>query len=140
VPDAERLAHRNRHHEAARLERAGRQAAFVFDDDLAAAEFLAELGQANQRRGDFAEADNIGAFAHRQQLAIAPQVGRALPERVFCQRLLHPGEVVAHQERFPGFGKVVDLIGGIAIAFHRAFEVGHERRTFDGQIVVVFHR
>jgi hypothetical protein len=25
------------------------------------------------------------------------------------------------------------------IAFHRAFEMGHERRAFDGQVVVVFH-
>jgi hypothetical protein len=33
----------------------------------------------------------------------------------------------------------VDLVGGIMIAFHRAFEMGHERWTFDGQIVVVFH-
>jgi hypothetical protein len=33
----------------------------------------------------------------------------------------------------------MDLVGGIAIAFHRAFEMSHERRTFDGQIVVIFH-
>ena len=33
----------------------------------------------------------------------------------------------------------MDLVGGIMIAFHRAFEMGHERRAFDGQIVVVFH-
>jgi hypothetical protein len=25
------------------------------------------------------------------------------------------------------------------IAFHRAFEMGHERRAFDRQIVIVFH-
>src|SRR5437764_374363 len=25
------------------------------------------------------------------------------------------------------------------IAFHRAFEMGHERRAFDGEVVVVFH-
>ncbi len=36
VGDAERLRHRHRHDEAARLERAGRQPAFVLDDDLAA--------------------------------------------------------------------------------------------------------
>jgi transcription elongation factor GreA-like protein len=33
----------------------------------------------------------------------------------------------------------MDLVGGIMIAFHRAFEMGHERRTFDRQIVIVFH-
>jgi hypothetical protein len=33
----------------------------------------------------------------------------------------------------------VDLVGGIMITFHRAFEMGHERRTFDRQIVIVFH-
>src|SRR6476646_3504889 len=33
----------------------------------------------------------------------------------------------------------MDLVGRVMIAFHRAFEMGHERRTFDGQVVVVFH-
>jgi hypothetical protein len=33
----------------------------------------------------------------------------------------------------------VDLVGGITIALHRAFEMGHERGTFDRQIIVVFH-
>src|SRR5262249_7851663 len=62
---AERLAHRHRHHEAARLERAGRQPALILDHDLAAAEFLRQLWQANERRCDLAEADDIGAFTHR---------------------------------------------------------------------------
>jgi hypothetical protein len=33
----------------------------------------------------------------------------------------------------------MDLVGGIVIAFQRAFQMGHERRTFDRQIVIVFH-
>jgi hypothetical protein len=33
----------------------------------------------------------------------------------------------------------VDLVGGIMIAFHRAFEMGDESRTLDRQIVIVFH-
>jgi hypothetical protein len=72
VLDAERLAHRHRHDEAARLERAGRQAALVLDDDLSPAKFLGEPRQADQRRHDFAKADDVGAFAHRQHLAVAP--------------------------------------------------------------------
>ena len=50
VLDAERLAHRHRHHQTARLERAGRQAAFILDDDLAAADFFRKLRQPDQRR------------------------------------------------------------------------------------------
>ena len=33
----------------------------------------------------------------------------------------------------------MDLVGGIMIAFHRAFEMGDEGRAFDGEVVVVFH-
>ena len=78
-------------------------------------------------------------FRTGSSLAVAPHVGGTLRQRVLGQRLLHAGEVVAHQQRLSGFGEIVDLVGGIVIAFHRAFEMGHERRTFDGQIVVVFH-
>ena len=54
----------------------------------------------------------MSALAHRQQLAVAPHVGRPLGERVLGQRLLHAGEVVAHQQRLAGLGEVVDLVGG----------------------------
>jgi hypothetical protein len=62
-----------------------------------------------------------------------------LGESVLGQRLLHACEVVAHQERLAGLGEVVDLIGGIVIALHRAFEMGDEGRAFDGEVVVVVH-
>ena len=78
-------------------------------------------------------------FAHRQHLAVAPHVGGPLRQRVLGQRLLHAGEVVAHQQRLAGLGEVMDLVGRIMIALHRAFEMGHEIRALDGQIVVVFH-
>ena len=139
VLDAERLAHRHRHHEAARLERAGRQASLVLDDDLAAAEPGAELRQPDQRRRDLAERDDVLAFAHRQELAVAPHVARTLGKRVLGQRLLHAREVVAHQKRLAGLGEIVDLVGGVMIAFHRAFEMGDEGRAFDGEVVVVVH-
>lgn len=32
----------------------------------------------------------------------------------------------------------MNLVSGIVIAFHRAFEMGHERRPFNPQIVIVF--
>ena len=78
VLDAERLRHRHRHHQAARLERAGRQPAFVLDDDFAAAEFLRELRQRDQRRRVLAEADDVLGLANGQQLAPLPQAVRAL--------------------------------------------------------------
>ena len=92
VGDAERLGHRHRHDEAARLERAGRQPAFVLDHDFGAAERLAELGQRQQRRHRFAEADDVGEAAHRQEFAVAPQILRALGQRILGQRLAHAGE------------------------------------------------
>src|SRR6516165_318600 len=33
----------------------------------------------------------------------------------------------------------MNLVGGIVIAFERAFEMGDEGRTLDGQVVVLFH-
>jgi hypothetical protein len=42
--DAERLAHRHRHNEAARLERAGRQPALVLHDDRRRRVFFASFG------------------------------------------------------------------------------------------------
>ena len=140
VLDAERLAHRDCHYQPARLKRAGRQPALVLDDDLAAAGFPGKFVKADKRRRDLAETDDIGDFANRQHLAVAPEIGRPLLKRIFGQRLLHAGKIVSHQKRLVRLGEIVDLIGGVVIAFHRAFEVGHERRAFDRQIVIVFHR
>ena len=139
VLDAERLAHRHRHDEAAGLERACRQPPFILDDDLAAAELFRKPWQADQRRRDFAEADDVLAMAHRQQLAVAPHVGGALSQRVLGQGLLDPGKIVTDQQRLAGLGEIVDLVGRIVVAFHRAFEMGDEGRALDGEIVVVFH-
>src|SRR5215469_15241931 len=52
---------------------------------------------------------------------------------------LRAGESVAHEKRFAGPGEIVNLVGGIPITVKRAFQMGYERRPFDGQIVVVFH-
>src|SRR3546814_16809556 len=38
-------------------------------------------------------------LSHRQQLAVPPPVRRAAGDQLLGQRRLHPGEVVAHQDR-----------------------------------------
>jgi hypothetical protein len=53
--------------------------------------------------------------------------------------LLESRKIVADEQRLAGLGKIVHLVGRIAVSLHGAFEMGHERRTFDRQIVVVFH-
>jgi hypothetical protein len=100
---------------------------------------LRKLRQTNERSHDFAEADDVGNLPDRQQFAVAPHVGGPLRQRILGQGLLHAGEVVTHQQRLAGLGKVMNLVGGIMIALHRAFEMGHEVRAFDGEIIVVFH-
>ena len=139
VLDAERLGHRHRHHQAARLERAGRQPAFVLHQDVAAAELGRQFRHAHDRRHRLAQADDVGGIAHRQQFAIAPQIGRALRQRVLGQRLSDAGEIVAHQQRLAGAGQIMDLIGLVALAGHRAFEMRDEVRPLGRQIVVVLH-
>ena len=95
---AQRFGHRHGHHKAARLERAGRQPALVLDDDLAAAEPLRQPRQADQRRHDLAEADDVACPPHGQQLAIAPQIRRARRQFFLCQRPAHAIEVIAHEQ------------------------------------------
>ena len=115
VLDAERFGHRHRHHQAARLERAGRQPAFVLHQNVAAAELGRQFRHAHDRRHGLAQADDVFRIAHRQQFAIAPQVGRALRQRVLGQRLAHAGEIVAHQQRLARAGKVMNLIRRVAL-------------------------
>ena len=137
VFDAERLRHGNRHHQAARLERAGRQAAFVLHQQFAAARFCRELRQREERRHRFAEADDVLQTPHRQQLAIAPQVGRAICQRRFGQCLFHAGQIVADQQRLAGARQIMNFVGRVMLAGRGAFQVGDESRPFGGQVVVV---
>ena len=139
VLDAERFGHRHRHHQAARLERAGRQAPFVLHQDFAAAELGRKLRHADQRRDRLAEADDVRGIAHRQQFAVAPQIGRAVAKRRFAQRLAHAGEIVAHQQRLVRARKIMDLVGVVALTGHCAFEVSDKARPVRGQIAVVLH-
>ena len=139
VLDAERLAHRHRHDQAARLEGAGGQPAFILHDELAAAEFLRELRQPNERRHRLAQADDVAHPTHRQQLAVAPEVGRALRERIPAQRAFHAIEVVAHQQRLAGAGEIVHRVRRIMLAGSGAFEVGDEGRPLGRQVVIVPH-
>jgi len=44
------------------------------------------------------EADDVGRLPHRQHFAVTPEVGGTLRQRVFGQRLLHAGEVVAQDD------------------------------------------
>ena len=135
--DAERLGHRHRHDQPARLERAGRQPAFVLHQEFAAAELCRKLRQRHQRRHRLAEADDVVGAPHRQQFAIAPQIRRPARQRILAQRLLHAGEIVAHQQRLAGAGEIVNFVGRITLAGLGAFEMGDEGRPLGGQVFVV---
>ena len=136
VLDAERFGHRYRHDQPARLERAGRQPAFVLHQQFAAADFGGELRQRHDRRHRFAEADDVLLAPHREKLAIAPQIRRTLRQRVLAQRLLHAGKIVTHQQGLADAGQVMDFVGGIVLAGFRAFEMRDESFSFGRQIVV----
>jgi hypothetical protein len=121
--DAERLQHRHGDGEAARVEAAGRHAALVLDQDLAAAERAAERGQRQQRRLRLAQADDVGGAAERQQLAPAPHVGGAARQRVARHGAADGGKVVADEQRLARArgvvqpGGVVPLAGGAAFGW-----------------------
>src|SRR6266478_5267626 len=136
VLDAEGLGHGNRHHEAAGLERSGRQPSFVVDQKLGAAEPGREPRQPDNRRHGLAEADNVLGAADRQELTVAPQVGRPLRQCLLAQRFGDSGKIVAHQQRLAGARQVVHLVRGVALARIGAFQMGHEGRPLGRQVVL----
>jgi hypothetical protein len=136
---AQRLGHRNSHDQTARLERPGRQSAFVLDQDFTAAELFRKARHHHDRRHRFAEADDIFGFANGQQFAIAPKVRRPVCQRLLAQRLANAREIVTHEQRLAGTRQVVNLVGLVAFSGHRAFEMGDKTRKSDRQIVIVLH-
>jgi hypothetical protein len=139
VGDAERLRHRHRHHQAARLERAGRQTPLVLDDDLAAAELLRQVRQPHQRRQRFAETDDVGDLAHRKQFAITPDVRRSPAKRVLAQGTANACEIIAHEQRLAGRRQPMDLVGLKSFAGIGALQMRDEGGPFGTQILVVVH-
>ena len=123
--------------QAARLERPGRQPTLVLDDQLAATDSSPALADVSGVRTSprltmfsVLRTGNNSRYRH-----ISPGAAPARPWSATSPSR----EIVAHQQRLACLRQIVDLIGGIMIAFHRAFEMGDERRTLGGQIVIVFH-
>src|SRR6185436_7788781 len=84
----------DRERETARLERASRVAALLFEPHLDAGG--GEPPQA-QQRPSLAEVDPRLAVAHRQHLAVAPQRPRAIAETLAQEATALAIERVAHQ-------------------------------------------
>ena len=128
VRDAEFLRHRYGKHQATRLERAGRQAALVLDQQLTAfGETGGDARQRHQWRHHLAERDDVLRPTHRQHLAITPQGLRPRRQRSARQRATDAVEIVAHQKRPAGARQPVQLVGGVALASQAAFEMRDKR-------------
>ena len=136
---SERLGHRNGHDQTARLERAGRQSAFVLDQDFTAADFFRKRRHRHNRSHRFAQADDVFGFADGQQFAIAPKIGRSLCQYLLGQSLANAFEIVTHEQRLASARQVVHLVGLVALAGHRAFEMSDETGKIGCQIVIVLH-
>ena len=137
VGDAERLRHRHRHREAARLERAGRQPAFVLHQNLRRRQLPGELRHRHERRHRLAEADDVLRAPHRQQLAIAPEIARPARQRLLAQGFLDAVEIVAHEQRLAGTRQIMQLVRRIALAGRRTFQMGDEGRALGRQVFIV---
>jgi len=136
APDPEFLGHRNRHAEAARLERSGRQPALVLDRERSAAEAPSGFRRVDQRRRNFAERDHVLKPADRQQLAIAPHAGGAIAEGPTIEMPRQRRQVVAYQERPARLRQPVQLSGRVVPAACRAFQMCDEVRAFDREDIV----
>jgi hypothetical protein len=135
--DAQFPGHRNRHHQPARLKRSGGEAPFVLDQQACRARFARQSVERDQRRRILAQADDIRFVSHRQQFAVAPQIGGPRRQRIARHRLRRGSEVIAHQQGTPDTRQAMQPIGLIPLPGHRTFEMRHECRAIGGQIVVV---
>ena len=81
--DPEFLRHGYRQREAASLERARRQPAFILDDDVAGAEPLLRMRQMHERGDHLAQRDTVFGARHREEFAIAPEAFCTRGERLF---------------------------------------------------------
>ena len=76
----------------------------------------------------------ISSTANREQLAIAPEIGRTRGQGVLAQRSTHASEIVPHQQRLAGARQIVHLIRFMAFAGHRAFKMRDEARPFAARL------
>jgi hypothetical protein len=106
--DAELLGHRDRHDQAARLERAGRQAPLVLDDEAVPPPRRAPC-RAARSAASVSPSDTMFSARDRQELAVAPQVRRPCRELVRSTAAATAVEVVADQQRLARSGQVVQL-------------------------------
>ena len=75
-----------------------------------------------------AEADDVFRSAHRQELAIAPQIGRSRCAACPCSAPCARPQDRSAQQRLAGARQVVDLVGLVALAGQRAFEMRDKAR------------
>jgi len=127
VLQAQLLRHGYGQGQAAGLERAGRQAAFVLDQQGPRAR--RETVEGDQRRHHLAQRDGVFAPPHRQELVIAPETAFA-PSRqpLLVDRPPQGRQIVAHQQRPAGGRQAMHAVRLILLAGQRAFEVGDEGR------------
>jgi hypothetical protein len=111
-----------------RLERPGREAPFVLDQQCRGAVPRRGPGKRHDRGFHFAEADRLNALAKRQQLAPFPHPRRAFGDIVAGQRPPCRVHVVAREQWLSGARQIVDFAGVIAFARERTFEMGRSHQ------------
>jgi hypothetical protein len=79
-----------------------------------------------QRRLGLAQADRLGAFGQRQQLAPFPHAGVARRQLLAAEPRRDRVEVVACQQRLARLRQILEAVGFIALTGQRAFKVSHE--------------
>src|SRR5439155_24864794 len=124
---AERSRARDRHAQAARLERAGRVLAFVLRPELLDPEVSGEPRELEQRRPPLAERHRQLGVVERRQLAEPVHAGCTLAERVLRHARRDTREVVTHREHLPALlADGQETLGIVAGAADGALDVAYE--------------
>ena len=105
------------------LNDAGRQPSLVLHQQLAPVHSGTRPRKRNQWRDLLAQADHVLGPAHRQQLAIPPQILRPALERSPIHDPADAVEVIPHQQRLARRRKVMKLARREALPGRAAFEM-----------------
>src|SRR6266850_1127129 len=100
------------------------QSPFVLDQERTQIPLAREFFQREKRSHRLAERNNAGDIFIGQQLAIAPQVPRTITQRAARKLLAQALQVITHEQRFAGGGKVVQRARRHALAGGAAFKMG----------------
>ena len=111
--NAQLLGHRDRHHQTARFERAGRQTSLIFYNQILPidAKLCCSIAECDKRGFRLAKTDNILGLANGQHFPVTPHITRAGIQLITVQMCFERRHIIMDPIRPPGWGELVQHVG-----------------------------